>query len=191
MKVVYIGAKDALADAFFERMGKEGDDVYFISSAGDLKTTGSKLKYRFYSVSLKGDMLESVLRSISPDCIVYAGTQIMNDRFCEKAEEDVAFFAKMLRAIAKWSQARVLLLSSVSVYGKKEGASLEEDEVSPSDDMGMCYVRKEQLLETCRKRYGMDTAILRASQLYSERAKEGGRDFLSRTFMQISNRGGG
>lgn len=172
-------------------MGKEGDDVYFISSAGDTKKNGNALKHRFYSVSLKGDMLESVLCSISPDCIVYAGTQMMDSSFCEQTEEDAAFFAKTLRAIAKWSQARVLLLSSVSVYGKKAGASLEEDEVSPSDELGMCYVRKEQLLETYRKRYGMNTAILRASQLYAERAKEGGRDFLSRIFMQISNRGGG
>jgi len=188
LKVVYIGAKDALADAFLERMGKEGEDVYFLSPACGSNRERNTRKHRFYSVSLKGNQMEGVLRSIAPDCIVYAGTQILGEGSCEEAEEDIAFLAKTLRAAAEWSQAKFLLLSSILVYGKKANASLEEDEVFPWGEEGMRYVRKEQLLETYRKRYGMETAVLRTSQLYSERASEEGRDFLSRIFMQISNR---
>lgn len=97
MKIVYIGAGDALAETLAERMGQEGNDVYLLSDkALPRKPKGVSL-HRFYRRPRKGEAFGKLLRSISPDCVIFAGSSYIDGAQEEAADEDVALLARTLR----------------------------------------------------------------------------------------------
>lgn len=53
VKIIYIGTKDQLAEAFIERMNKEGNDVYFLSDVPFSRKASDILKHRYYKSSLE------------------------------------------------------------------------------------------------------------------------------------------
>lgn len=185
MKVIYIGTKDQLAEAFIERMDKEGNDVYFLSDAAFPRKVADVFKHRYYKSSLEGDRLGGVLRSIAPDCVVYAGKSYMGSEGENEAEADIALLARTLRVVAGQEGVRFVLLSSLSVYGDHGQNVDEQSAVMPTDETGIHFMREEQLVEIYRKQQGLNAVVLRASQLYAGRAGEGLHDFLSRSFMEV------
>lgn len=73
MKIAYIGTRDQLSEIFIERMNKEDHEVYFLSNVEFSRSVPEVLKHRFYRISLKGDSFRKIMKSISPDCVVFAG----------------------------------------------------------------------------------------------------------------------
>ena len=191
MKVIYIGTKDQLAEAFIERMNKEGNEVYFLSDVPFPGKVADVLKHRYYKSSLEGGRFEGVLRSIAPDCVVYAGRGYMGCADTDALEADIALLAKTLRVLAGQEGVRLILLSSVSVYGDAAVHADEQSAVMPTDETGICYMREEQLVEIYRQQQGIDAVILRASWLYAEKAQEGLHDFLSEAFARVGEGGEG
>ena len=185
MKVIYIGTKDQLAEAFIERMDKEGNDVYFLSDAAFPRKVADVFKHRYYKSSLEGDRLAGVLKSIAPDCVVYAGKSYMGSADENEAEADITLLARTLRVVAGQEGVRFVLLSSVAVYGASGESVDEQGAVTPTDETGIHFMREEQLVEIYCKQQGLNAVILRASQLYAERAGDGLHDFLSRSFAEV------
>lgn len=192
MKVAYIGAKDQLSEAFIERMGKEGNDVYFLAKEEYSKSFSNIFKHRFYKISMQGDTFRNIVKSISPECIVFAGELLFDDVYREQEqEEDIALLVRTLQVMSEQKGIRIILLSSTDVYGNADEEADEQHELAPTDERGIFYMRKEQLTELYRKQYGLNTTIVRVSQLYSNQAKEGGKDFLSKGFTDVDDAGTG
>ena len=182
MKIVYIGAGDALAEALAERMGQEGNDIYLLSDkALPRKLEGISL-HRFYCSPRKGENLGKLLSSVSPDCVIFAGNHYIGGAHEEESDEDVTLLARSLRTVAAFPHVKFILLSSIEVYGNTGGKADESAERAAVSERGIRFIREEQLLDIYRNRHSIDAAILRVSQLYSSRPKEGGGDFLSRSF---------
>lgn len=187
MKIVYIGAADALAEALIERLGKEGNDAYLLS---DQELPGRKeggFKYRFYRNIQNDGALNKILSSISPDFIIFAGNHYIDGAYCDEEEEDVTQLAKVLRVLPELPGAKVALLSSIEVYGSVKTPADEDCERRPVTQRGLRFVREELLFELYRRQYGIEGVILRGSQLYSDRAREGKQDFLSAAFTQAGH----
>lgn len=182
MKIVYIGTGDGLAETLVERMGQEGHDVYLLSDkALSRKTKGVSL-HRFYRNPRGGENFGNLLRSISPDIVIFAGNHYISSTREEESDEDVTLLARSLRTVAAFSHVKFILLSSIEVYGNTEEAADESAECAATNERGLRFIREEQLLDIYRKQYGMDAVILRASQLYTNRPKEGEGDILSWSF---------
>ena len=182
MKVVYIGKSDELAEKLAERLGQEGDDVYILSDkASPRKPKGISLR-RFYRSPHKGESFGKLLHSISPDCVIFAGNHYISSIHAEEADEDVILLAQSLRTAAAFPQAKFILLSSTEVYGNTGEMVDESAELAVVGERGIRFIREEGLLGIYRKQRGMNAVILRASQLYTNRPKEGEGDFLSRSF---------
>lgn len=182
MKIVYIGTGDALAEALAERMGQEGNDIYLLSDKEIAQRPKGVSLHRFYRRPRNGEAFGKLLRSISPDCVVFAGNSYIGSVREEESDEDVALLARTLRTAAAFPQVRFVLLSSTEVYGNTEGKAGEGAERAAVSERGIRFIREEQLLDIYHRQHGMDAVILRASQLYSDRPKEDGGDFLSRSF---------
>ncbi len=183
MKIVYIGTGDGLAEALAERMGQEGNDVYLLSDkALPRKSKGISL-HRFYRSPRKGESFRKLLRSISPDLVIFAGNHYISSVHEEESDADVTLLAQSLRTAAAFPHGvKFILLSSIEVYGNTEGKADESTECAAVSERGIRFIREEQLLDIYRKQHGMDAVVLRASQLYTNRAKEVEGDFLSRSF---------
>lgn len=190
MKIVYIGTGDALAEALAERMGQEGNDVYLLSDKALAQKPKGVSLHRFYRRPRKGEAFGKLLRSIAPDCVVFAGNSYIGSAQEEESDEDVALLARTLRTAVMFPRVRFVLLSSTEVYGNTEGKADEHAERAAVSERGIRFIREEQLLDIYHRQHGMDAVILRASQLYSDRPKEDGGDFLSRSFAAAGQLGG-
>ena len=185
MKIAYIGTKDQLSEIFIERMNKEDHEVYFLSDVEFSRNVPEVLKHRFYRIAARGDSFRKVMKSISPDCVVFAGVHFMDSVYSEEEEDDVALLTRTLQILAEQRTVQFILLSSVEVYGNSDQPADEQHEFMPADERGMRFVRQEQLLEIYRKQYGLHTSVIRVSALYSDRAEEGAGDFLSRGYTDV------
>ena len=185
MKIVYIGAGGALAEALAERMGQEGNDVYLLSDKAPAKKTKGVSLHRFYRSPRKGENFGKLLRSIAPDCVIFAGNDYISGVQGEGSDEDVTLLARSLRAVSAFPQVRFILLSSTEVYGAA-GERVDESAVCAAvSERGIRFIQEEQLVELYQKQHGMDCVVLRASQIYSDRPREDQGDFLSRTFSAV------
>lgn len=185
MKVVYVGTADWLAETLAERMGQEGNDVYILSDKEFPKKTKGISFHHFYRSPRNGESFGKLLRSISPDCVIFAGKHYIDGIHGEESDEDITLLARSLRTVAAFSQVKFILLSSTEVYGNTDKNADESAKLVPVSERGIRFVREEQLLEIYREQHGMDAVILRASQLYSNRSKENDGDFLSRSFSAV------
>lgn len=186
MRIIYVGAADSLAEAVIERLRKEGSEVYLLSDRALAREQSSALTRRYYRNIQKGGGMEKILRSISPDCVIFAGEHYMSASYSEAEEEDAALLSGLLRGLSAFSRAKVVLLSSVEVYGETGEAADEAHPCRPATRRGLRFVQEEQTLDMYRQRYGLDTVVLRVSQLYADQAREGGADFLSAAFDRVS-----
>lgn len=186
MKAAYIGTKNQLSEAFMERMGKEGNEVYQLSTAGCSRDVQGKFRHRYYQISLSGDTFRKVLKSISPDWIVFAGEYYMDSIYQEAEEADVALLTRTVQILRELKEAKLILLSSSEVYGMCEGKADERQGLMPVTEKGIRFAREEQILELYGKQFGLNLTVARSSHLYADRAQEGGKDFLSRAFSNIT-----
>ena len=185
MKIVYIGAGDALAETLAERMGQEGNDVYILSDKAFARKQKSISLYRSYRSPRRGETFQKLLRSISPDLVIFAGNHYISGSHEGESDEDVTLLARSLRSVSVFPRVRFILVSSTEVYGNTVEKADESAELTATGERGIRFIREEQLLDIYRKQYGMDAVILRASQLYTDRPKEGDGDFLSRSFAAV------
>lgn len=182
MKIVYIGAGNALAETLAERMGQEGNDVYILSDKAFPRKKGGISMHRFYRSPRKGESFGKLLRSVSPDCVIFAGSHYINNIHEEESDEDVMLLARSLRTAVSFPHVKFILLSSIEVYGNTGEKADESAECNAVSERGIRFIREERLLDIYRRQYGMNSVILRASQLYTNRPAEGGGDILSQCF---------
>lgn len=182
MKVVYIGTGDGLAETLAERIGQEGNDVYLLSDKAFPQKSKRVSLHRLYRSPRKGEGFGKLLHSLSPDLVIFAGNHYINSAHEEESDEDVTLLARTLRGVAAFPHVKFILLSSAEVYGNTEEEADESAECAAVSERGIRFLREEQLLDIYRRQYGMNAVILRASQLYTNCAKEGGGDILSRCF---------
>lgn len=190
MKIAYIGSTDKLAETIVERMIQEGDDVYLVSKK-PLSKKGSLSRHRFYRTPRNSENFQHLLQSISPDCILFAGNYFFdNGPLPQGADEDITLLAQTLRVAATFSRVKVILLSSIEVYGNTGQKVNESAPCAPVSESGIHFVRKEQLLTLYRQLPNVESTILRVSQLYSDHPSENGKDFLSKSFNAVMLREG-
>lgn len=183
MKIVYIGESDGLAEALAELMVREGNDFYLLSDKELPQKLRAVSKHRFYRTPRrKGGSFRKLLISIMPDLVIFAGNHYISSIYEEESDEDVALLAQTLRTASMFPQVKFVLLSSIEVYGNTPEKVDESGECAAVSERGIRFIREEQLLEIYRKKLHIDVVVFRVSQLYTNRPKEGGDDFLSRSF---------
>ena len=185
MKVIYIGKKDKLAEAFIEKMNKEGNDVYFLSKEEFTGRLPVVLKHRFYKLSDKKDTLMKTITSISPDNIVFAGDYLMDSKHDSVEESDLLLLSKILECIVDVLKGKFIYLSSCEVYERSVDYVTEESEKLPQKKKGMLYDRGEYLVRSYQQRYEVDAVIVRTTQLYASQCDNTSKDFLSRAFFDV------
>ncbi len=164
--------------------------MYVISDSSYKRKIKTVFQYRFYQVTPKGDAIQRVLRSIAPDWVLFAGGKLMDSALSGHFEENVAemtLLSSVLRALScmenERTKVKMLLLSSTEVYGNTEEKSLDEKALlCPASEKGILYAQEERMLELYGYQSGIDTVVLRVSDLFCEKVSEGGSDFLSEAF---------
>ena len=80
----------------------------------------------------------------------------------------------LLEACKKKKGVRIILISSVNVYGESNGkASKENQEIKPQNMYGIIKILTENLYQTYSKNFGMQITVLRLANLYGVNKKNG------------------
>lgn len=188
MKISYIGKNDGLAQTLIRRMKKEGHEVYLLSDKIFPENPKVPKQYHFYQIPKSNEKFESLLHSIAPDWVVFAGNDYLSEELNQEADDDVTLLAQTLRSLAPFPQVKFLLLSSTSVYGRTEEVCKKANEAANPiavNERGLRFIRQEKLVELYCQNKGLNASILRASSLYTNQPKENEKDFLSQLYTQV------
>lgn len=187
MKLVFVGERDALAEAFVEKMKKEGHDIYFLSEKGVSGNFRISLKSRFYHLSKNTSILEKIFDSICPETIVFAGNAYIDYGNAEWDENYLRLLSRILNNAVRIKAKKFIYLSGGKVYGKLENAAVETDIPQPRTQKGVMLVQGEYMVQQYCKNSGMIPVIVRTSDLYSENCSDQAGDFLSRYITRMKN----
>lgn len=191
MKIVHIGTNDELAYSLIERLGQEGNDIYLVADEDFSKHKKRRVKHRFYRIPANAENYRDLLFSIKPDCVIFAGKYYQDFNAEGSFDNDTALLSQTLRTVAEMASTKFLFLSSTEVYGNQIGdhneyiGSDEQQKPNPLSERGIKYYHNEKFVEIYRKQFHCNAIILRVSQLYTNKASEGGTDFLSRLFTDV------
>mgnify|MGYP006084403137 CR=1 FL=1 len=107
------------------------------------------------------------------DIIINLAGQFKGD-FSNFIDLNIKGGLNLLEACKKKKGVRIILISSISVYGENKGkASKENQETNPSNRYGITKYLTENLYQKYSKNFGIKITILRLSNIYGINKKNG------------------
>ena len=186
MKILYIGATDALAKEFLERMGKEDYEIFFLAQNNFSQKDRKGMAYKYYHLSENMESIFQILKSVRPEYIVYSGEEYMSENWTVKDNTLLTNLNRILESCTNLNLCKILFLSSFEVYGDQTGTIDEESIVSPSSARGIIEAEAEYLLRLYNVR-NMSVSIIRAPFVYAKECSNNKNDFLSNMYQLVSN----
>ena len=165
MKILFVGNYDNLAAAVMERLRKEENDLYLLTSNVD--KLGRKVKSTYHCYELgNGEGMAEVYRTIGPDVVLYACDQLQKAQWNEEQSGCFALLANNLEGAVCAKAGRFMLLSTTEVYGAPKQTADESTATRPVTIKGLWMCQAESMVDTYGKNHGLPTAILRLGQVF-------------------------
>ncbi len=185
MKVLFIGDTDILAKALVDNCVKEDYSVYIVSPSDFKKALKPSLKYNFFQLSSEHLVNEEIFLSIDPDAIIYAGGNYLKDNW--NFDSNMDNYSKNLHFWLEKSKItkNFIYLSSTVVYGDFGQAVTEDTKVNPQSLKAITMLNSESLVKLYEMQFGVNTAILRCSDIYDNRISD--CDFLHEKVETLCN----
>ena len=165
-KIILLGSSGFIGTPLLEKLLKENYSVKTL-----LHNTKSDQKTDFF----KGDINEpDILNDIieDGDTIVNLIGQI-ND-MPKFIDDNIIGGINILNSCIKKKKIRIILASSISVYGENiECASKENDVLNPQSKYGIVKSITEKIYEYYSKTFGLDITVLRFATLYGPNKNSG------------------
>ena len=186
MKILYIGANDALAKEFLGRMGKEDYEIFFLAKNNFSQKDRKGMGYKYYCLSENTESIFQILKSVQPEYIVYSPEEYMSEVWEVKDNTLLTNLNSILESCTNLNLCKILFLSSFEVYGDQTGTIDEESRVSPNSARGIIEAEAEYLLSLYNVR-NISVSIIRAPLVYAKECSNNKNDFLSNMYQLVSN----
>ena len=166
-KLVILGGSGFVGRSLLNKLGKEEYDSKVIIYKNDIKTNFKKFR---------GDILVPEVL----DNQIENGDTIVNliGQFYESDSNfidlNILGALNILNSCIKKKKIRIILISSINVYGENLGKpSKETDPSQPITNYGIVKLITERIYQHYSKLYHMDVTVLRLSNLYGPQKKSG------------------
>ena len=189
MKVVYIGECNILAKSFFNKMTKEGNELFVIATKDFPKKEKSGNSYKYYSLSKNLENSKNLIMNIKPQVVVYGGNSYLK-KFWTQGKETFDYISQLtyfLDQCCKQEDIKFIYLSSLEVYGEKIGNVEENSELSPYTVKGLLMASCENLISLYCKNSKLKNVILRCSDIFTTTSNPNDEDFLRLMINEINN----
>ncbi len=185
MKILFVGNYDNLAAAVMERLRKEENDLYLLTSNVD--ELGRKVKgtYRCYELG-NGEGMAEVYRTIGPDVVLYACADYQKAQWTEEQSGCFALLANNLEGAACAKAGRFMFLSTTEVYGTPKQTADESTATRPVTIKGLWMCQAENMVDAYGKNHDLPTTILRLGQVFSGEVSMENQDCLARMKERIA-----
>ncbi len=179
MKIAYIGDCNSLGAAVAERMKKEEHDIYFLSDVSADKRGKLFSKCRNYQIKVDGD-LNALFTTIRPDVVIYAGLS-------DAQGKNLSLITTTLEESVRIKAEMFVCLSSTEGYDSKTVIKTEETPLLPKSKNGMWISEMEHVAQMYQQGYGLNVAILRLAELFSNEICLGTNDWLGKIAESVAN----
>ena len=187
MKILFVGDYDSLAAAVMERLKKEENDVYLLTSNMDKLGRKVKSTYRCYEIG-NGEGMAEVYRNIGPDVVLYACADHQKAQWSGEQSGCFALLANNLEGAVCAKVGRFMFLSTIEVYGAPKQTADESTATRPVTTKGLWMCQVEAMVETYGRNHGLPTAILRLGQVFCGEVAMENKDYLGRIKEMVDTR---
>ena len=172
MNVLLIGGQQNFVfQAIVDKLLKENCSVYHVSGESPAKGGSVSKRVVTYNVALDDEYLSVVVKSISPDVIVFMGA--FDDRhtwrggYHRASAKYVSELTNALVTAADLNVQKFIYLSTINVYGfKNEGILDENTPLAPGNVKAIIVAQGEQLCSEFANNKTMHSVILRFGSVY-------------------------
>ncbi len=174
MRILITGGYGFIGSHVAERFSKEGHQVVVV----DALLAGSKenltVKHTFYQLNIADKKCEEVFRVNNFDVVVHLAAQVdvntSENNPCLDIESNILGLVNMLDLASKYHVKKFIFASSAAVYGNAETMPItERAPLKPISVYGINKVNGEEYCLKWKEIYGLNTAIVRFSNVYGPR----------------------
>ncbi|NLB21435.1 MAG: NAD-dependent epimerase/dehydratase family protein, partial [Clostridium sp.] len=114
MKILYVGDEDNLSNGIMERLIKEGNDIYLLTTQLSLKAKRDKIKYKYYLNNGVEDV-KNVFISVKPEVVIFVGNGYVQEIWNEE-QNNLSLLAVALEESKSSEIEKFIFFSSTEVY---------------------------------------------------------------------------
>lgn len=195
MKLLITGGYGFLGSHTAELFYKEGHDIYIIDNLSSGKKENlANIKHTFYNLDASDKRCEEIFTNTSIDMVVHLASQYRDpdeNNLYEIMESDVLGLINMLSLSQKYNVKKFIFASSSAIYGESSSDTFSVNEESicvPASLYGMNMLTKENYCNLYRDLYGLETIILRFSNIYGPRQTANRKNIIASIMNQIINK---
>jgi UDP-glucuronate decarboxylase len=174
-----------VAEMFF----RKGHRVTIIDNISTGNKNNVGFKHTFFHLDVEDPRCEEVFKSNKFDAVIHLAAQInvtcsIKDPYLD-TKSNILGLTNMLRLSNKYNVKRFVFASSAAVYGDNGGLPLKEDaQPDPQSPYGISKLVGELYCLKWNKLYGLDTVILRFSNVFGPRQGTAGEGGVISIFME-------
>ncbi|WP_346353112.1 NAD-dependent epimerase/dehydratase family protein [Azotosporobacter soli] len=174
MKILVTGGYGFIGSQLCEKLIQEKHDVFVIDDLSSGLARNLTLPHVFYRRNIADQECEAIFQNNNLDIVIHLAAKVDVAESAKAPYEDcqsnILGLVNMLRLSHQYKVKKFLFISSTAVYG--DSAELTLSEASPLKPLSLYSINKANGEAYCRiwqEQYGLETVILRLSNVYGPR----------------------
>lgn len=192
-QILVVGGAGFVGSNVVDRLVKQGHSVIVLDNLSTGKKENVNPAVKLYELSVEDEDLKKVFRREKIDTVYYFASAV-NDKEVEDEQKHclrkhVEGFLNLMKCVVEFEVNKVVLCSTLQVYGKSEGVISEDTPINPETYNGVLHATLENILKVSSKNNCFKYSILRCSSIYGKRQTEIGEGGVIQKYMNVLKRG--
>ncbi|MCG8484882.1 MAG: NAD-dependent epimerase/dehydratase family protein, partial [Clostridia bacterium] len=185
MRILITGGYGFIGSHTAERFHKEGHDIYIIDNLSFGKKENLNIKHTFFNIDASDERCKEIFANNSIDVVIHLAAQNNFDQYDEYSKSNILGLVNMLSLSKEHNIKKFIFSSSASVYGNPTKTRVDEQEkCNPISEDGLNKLVGEKYCKFYNDIYGLNTVILRLSNVYGPRQFSNDKNSIAFTFFQ-------
>lgn len=171
MRVLITGGYGFIGSSVAERFYKEGHKIYILDDLSTGRKENISFNHKAWILDIADSKCEEIFKANQFDVVIHLAAQVEVGKSFEDpvqdAKQNIIGLMNMLELSSKYNVSKFLFASSAAVYADHCQQPIpEEAPLSPQSPYGLNKLAGEYYTEKWNELFGLDTLVLRFSNVY-------------------------